>query len=100
MSMTSPVDPPLKLMDQVRGRLRVLHYAYRTEQSYVDWILRFIRFHGKRHPSRMEAEEIEAFLTHLAVAGKVASSAQNFSACFDAHCGNERRRQAGFMTTA
>ena len=66
-----------KLMDQVRGRLRVLHYALRTEQTYVDWILRFIRFHGKRHPAEMGAEEIEAFLTHLAVEGKVAAATQN-----------------------
>jgi Phage integrase, N-terminal SAM-like domain len=39
-------DPGLKLMDQVRQVLRYHHYAYRTEQSYCDWILRYIKFHG------------------------------------------------------
>ena len=75
---TSPANTQTpKLMDQVRGRLRVLHYALRTEKAYVDWILRFIRFHGKRHPAEMGAEEIETFLTHLAVEGKVAAATQN-----------------------
>lgn len=66
-----------KLLDQVRDKLRVKHYSIRTEQSYIDWIKRFIHFHGKKHPSAMGAEEIESFLTHLAVAGKVSASTQN-----------------------
>ena len=68
---------PLKLLDQVRDRLRVNHYSIRTEQVYVDWIKRFIWFHGKRHPKDLGARDIEAFLTHLAVKGKVAASTQN-----------------------
>jgi Phage integrase, N-terminal SAM-like domain len=44
--------PPPKLLDQVRSRLRVKHYRIRTEQAYVDWIKRLIRYHGKRHPHR------------------------------------------------
>lgn len=70
------IKPP-KLLDQVRDKLRVKHYAIRTEQTYVDWIKRYIFFHGKRHPKNMGAEDVEAFLTHLAVAGKVAASTQN-----------------------
>jgi integron integrase len=66
-----------KLLDQVRDKLRVKHYAIRTEQSYVDWIKRYIWFHGKRHPKDMGAQEVEAFLSHLAVAGKVSASTQN-----------------------
>ncbi len=66
-----------RLLDQVRERCRVKHYSIRTEHSYVDWIRRFILFHSKRHPSEMGAAEIEAFLTHLAVKGKVAASTQN-----------------------
>lgn len=66
-----------KLLDQVRDRIRVKHYSIRTEQAYVDWCRRFIRFHGKRHPSAMGKPEVEAFLTHLAVDGHVASSTQN-----------------------
>jgi hypothetical protein len=61
-------NPP-KLIDQVRDRLRVKHYSIRTEQVYVDWIRRYIFFHDKRHPKDMEAAYVEAFLTHLAVAG-------------------------------
>ncbi len=68
-----------KLLDQVRDKLRVKHYAIRTEQTYVDWIKRYIFFHGKRHPKDMGAQEIEAFLTHLAVVGKVAASTQNLA---------------------
>ena len=73
---TAPSHPP-KLLVQVRERLRVKHYSIRTEQVYVDWIKRFILFHGKRHPKDMGAREIEAFLTHLAVKGKVSASTQN-----------------------
>lgn len=71
-------NPP-KLLDQVRDKLRVKHYSIRTEQSYVGWIKRYIFFHGKRHPKDMGAEEIEAFLTHLAVEGKVSASTQNLA---------------------
>ena len=69
-----PTIPPPKLLDQVRSRLRVKHYSIRTEQAYVDWTKRFIRFHHKRHPKDMGAQEVEVFLTHLAVKGKVSAS--------------------------
>ena len=69
-------DQP-RLLDQVRHVIRRLHYSIRTEQAYVDWIRRFILFHGKRHPVEMGALEVEAFLTHLAVQGEVAASTQN-----------------------
>lgn len=69
-------NPP-KLLDQVREKLRVKHYAIRTEQTYVDWIKRYILFHGKRHPKDLGARDVEVFLTHLAVVGKVAASTQN-----------------------
>lgn len=68
---------PPKLLDQVRDKIRFKHYSIRTEQAYVDWIRRFILFHNKRHPTEMGAPEVEAFLTHLAVTGKVAASTQN-----------------------
>jgi len=68
---------PPRLLDQVRGRIRLKHYSLRTEQAYLDWIRRFIRFHGRRHPREMGAAEVGAFLTHLAVEGKVAASTQN-----------------------
>jgi predicted aldo/keto reductase-like oxidoreductase len=68
---------PKKLLDQVRDAIRLKHYAYRTEETYVQWIRRYILFHDKRHPIEMGKAEIEAFLTHLAVAGQVAASTQN-----------------------
>lgn len=66
-----------RLMDQVRETLRFYHYAYNTEKSYVSWILKFIRFNGKRHPNDMGKQEIERFLSHLAVNRNVAAATQN-----------------------
>lgn len=68
---------PRKLLDRVRDKLRMKHYSYRTEESYVHWIRRYILFHDKRHPQEMGGEEINAFLTHLAVDSNVAASTQN-----------------------
>ncbi len=72
----APRNQP-KLLDRVRHAIRVRHYSIRTEEAYVAWIKRYIFFHGKRHPSSMGAEEINVFLTHLAVEGEVASSTQS-----------------------
>ena len=70
-------DPGLRLMDQVRQVLRYHHYAYRTEQTYCDWIKRYIHYHGaKTHPRKMGKREIEAFLSHLAVQQNVAAATQ------------------------
>jgi integron integrase len=69
----------MKLMDQVRNKIRYKQYSLRTEQAYVGWIKRFIFFHNKRHPSDMGASEIESFLTHLAVKRKVSASTQNLA---------------------
>ena len=70
-------EKPKKLLDQVRDALRTKHYSYRTEQTYLDWIKRYILFHNKRHPERMGEDEIRAFLTYLAVERKFAASTQN-----------------------
>jgi integron integrase len=76
--VATPESPqPPKLLEQVVARLRVKHYSLRTEQIYVDWIKRFVWFHGKRHPKDMGAAEIEAFLTNLAVERSVSASTQN-----------------------
>ena len=72
----NPFHAP-KLLDQVRGKIRLKHYSIRTEQAYVDWIKRFILHFDKRHPRELGAAEVEAFLTHLAVAGNVAAATQN-----------------------
>ena len=74
-SGSSPHSP--KLLDQVREALRLKHYSIRTEESYVNWIRRYILFHNRRHPAEMGAPEVQAFLTHLAVEQNVAASTQN-----------------------
>jgi integron integrase len=66
-----------RLLDQVRERIRVKHYSYRTEQSYVQWIKQFIFFHNKTHPKDMGKDQVSAFLTHLAVERNVSASTQN-----------------------
>jgi integron integrase len=66
-----------KLLDQVRDVIRRKHFSIRTEQTYTDWIRRFILFHGKRHPMEMAEGEITEFLTSLARDGNVAASTQN-----------------------
>jgi integron integrase len=67
----------MKVSDQLRAALRLQHMSYRTEETYVGWYVRFVKFHGTRHPSEMGEAEIEAFLTDLAVNGHVAPSTQN-----------------------
>jgi site-specific recombinase XerD len=68
---------PKKLLDQMRAAIRLKHYSYRTEESYVDWDRRFILFHNKRHPKDMSAEEIQAFITYLAIQRQLSASTQN-----------------------
>lgn len=68
---------PGRLMTQVRETLRFHHYAYSTEKTYVQWILRYIRFNDRRHPKDMGKFEIERFLSHLAINRNVSASTQN-----------------------
>jgi integron integrase len=79
MEPALPADAPTapKLLDQVRARIRVKHYSIRTEDQYVLWIKRFILFHGKRHPRELGAPAVEAFLSDLAVNGRVAAATQS-----------------------
>jgi integron integrase len=81
-STTNPAAPSAvsqgkKLMEQVSDALRTKHYSYRTEQTYKDWIKRYILYHNKRHPKDMGEEEIRAFIAHLAAERKVAASTSN-----------------------
>src|SRR5260370_10570451 len=78
--MVGPLAPgskPPKLLDRVRANMRLNRYSPRTEAAYIDWIKRFIRFHGVRHPQEMGAEEVKTFLGHLATEMNVAASTQN-----------------------
>ena len=78
--VSEPVSKP-KLINQVREVIRRKHYSIRTEQTYVDWIRRYIYFHDKQHPRHLTEQHINAFLTHLAVNRKVAASTQNQALC-------------------
>ncbi|MEW5818160.1 MAG: integron integrase [Spirochaetota bacterium] len=66
-----------KLLDQLRQTMRLKHYSFRTEKSYVHWARRYILFHHKRHPGEMRAPEIQSFLNWLAVDQRVSASTQN-----------------------
>ena len=61
----------------MRAKIRVRHYSIRTEQTYIDWVRRYIFFHDKRDPQDMGAAEVQAFLSHFAVARNVSASTQN-----------------------
>jgi site-specific recombinase XerD len=73
--------PKPKLLDRVRASIRSKHYGMRTEDAYVQWIRRFVLFHNKRHPREIRAEEIDQFLSHLAVEHKVSASTRNQALC-------------------
>ena len=77
---TPKADKP-RLLDQVRDKIRAKHYSIRTEETYIQWIKRYIFFHNKRHPVEMGAEEISQYLSYLAVQRKVSSSTQNQALC-------------------
>jgi integron integrase len=80
------IDPTLRdtepfvpgpLLDQVRHLIRLKHYSIRTEQSYLAWVRRYLLFHKNRDPKEMGSQEIEAFLTHLAMDLNVSAGTQN-----------------------
>lgn len=111
--MSEPSSPkPKKLLDQLRDAIRIKHYSYSTENTYVHWAKRYILFHHKRHPTEMGVPEIEAFLTHLAQDLNVAASTQNqaFNALLflyrnvlhvelDTHIHALRAKRAGHLPT-
>jgi integron integrase len=70
-------DRPLTLIGQLRRAMRLRRYSLRTEEAYVGWVRRFVRFHGRRHPRYLGVADVRAFLTDLAVRGRVSASTQN-----------------------
>ncbi len=75
--MTNNFISPLELLTGVKKEIRLRGYSYRTEQAYVGWVRRFIRFHNRKHPTELGKSEIEDFLSYLAIDLKVAASTQN-----------------------
>ena len=72
-----PENRTSPFLEQVRNAIRVRHYSIRTEQAYVEWIRRFILYHGKRHPAELRESDVSGFLSYLAVNRNVAASTQN-----------------------
>lgn len=66
--------PQRKLVDQLRERIRYLHYSLRTEEAYVHWVRAYVRFHGLRHPIALGVDEVQAFLAWLSHERKVSAS--------------------------
>ncbi|MFQ5714171.1 MAG: integron integrase [Candidatus Scalinduaceae bacterium] len=66
-----------KLLDQVREVLRYHHYSIRTEETYINWITKYIKYHNKKHPKEMGKQEIETFLSHLAINQNVSKATQD-----------------------
>ena len=71
------MSSPPRLIDVCRDQLRMRHYSLRTEEAYIQWVRRYVRFHRGKHPRALEAADIEAFLTWLAVERKVSAATQN-----------------------
>jgi hypothetical protein len=84
-----------KLLDRVRAAVRVRHYSYSTEKTYVHWIRKFVFFHGLRHPDEMGEKEITNFLSHLAVKGNVSSSNWNQALCVQGGAASRNRGEEG-----
>lgn len=77
-SRTQPESQPRpRLLDRVCAAIRAKHYSPNTETAYLTWIRRFIFFHGRRHPETLGADEVNAFLAHLATGRRVSASTQN-----------------------
>ena len=70
-------NKPPRLLEQVRQKIRFLHYSRKTEQAYLHWIRRYILFNDKRHPREMGGEEITRFLNYLVNSENVTASTQN-----------------------
>ena len=81
-SSPTPLNPqaqkrPVMLSDKLREVTRLKHYSLRTEEAYLGWTRRFIRFHHGKHPREMGEIQVREFLSHLATAEHVAASTQN-----------------------
>jgi integron integrase len=76
-----PDERPPRLLDRIRAEARLRHYSLRTEEAYVQWVRRYVVFHGKRHPEALGEAEIAAFLSHLACTERVAAATQNQALC-------------------
>jgi integron integrase len=72
-----PAPDPPKLLTMVRQAIRLHHYSRRTEEAYVGWVRRYVRFSGMRHPAELGGEDVRRFLTALADRGHASASTQS-----------------------
>jgi integron integrase len=72
-----PAQTNPKLLHSLRANLRLRHFSPRTEEAYVAWVRRYVRYHGVRHPRELGEAEVRGFLTYLAVERRVAPSTQS-----------------------
>src|SRR5215210_304152 len=68
--------PGPRLLEQVRNAVRFRRYSYRTEEAYVGWIRRYVRFHGLRHPADLGGSDVNRFLCALADKRELSASSQ------------------------
>src|SRR5690625_2694897 len=66
-----------KLLTRMRREIRRRNYSYRTEQAYIRWVRRFIRFHGTVHPATLSEADVTKYLNYLATERNVAGGTQN-----------------------
>ena len=69
--------PKTKLLDEVRKVIRLRHYSPKTEESYVNWIRKYVLYHNKKHPRDMGEKEIRDYLNYLSLTQNVSYSTQN-----------------------
>src|SRR4051794_33534152 len=77
--LTGPPDPErkLRLLERVRRAMRERRYSPRTVEAYTMWVRRYVVFHRRRHPADLDASDVSAFLSNLAVERRVSASTQN-----------------------
>lgn len=78
---SQPAPGAPRLLDQVRERIRYLHYSLRTEEAYVRWVRAYVRFHGRRHPRTLGGPDVERFLNALANERKISASPHKQALC-------------------
>ena len=76
-SLGSPVQSKPKLLQLLRSNLRLRHFSPRTEEAYIWWVRRFVRYYGVRHPAEMGEAEVREFLIHLAEERHLGASSVN-----------------------
>jgi len=65
------------IIKKLRTEIRYLHYSIRTEQTYMQWVRRFMQFHKRNPVEHLSSADVRSYLEYLAVNRKVSASTQN-----------------------